>query len=567
MDEKSYMALDDEMKKKYIILDPSAEPFKFHHLTDFNQFVPSKESLELTVMPVNTNFSRGGPKNKRGGGRYSNNNNNHSNSQHHFGYNNNQYHSNGGEGGQPVPNQPPQMTYVTEIERGGNFQTQEQQEPQTFYQQQQTVQAGYQETYGYEQQTIQAPQPSFYQPMALPPNWNNQLVPFIPPQTMQYATPLNYQQIMPYGNFTIPPPTAIVQPTGHGSFNGDSMNIIREAELASTTVNWKPKESNDSNGSDLPMNDIATLQFYYNLGVRYFLASGVQRRLETVAHQLEALNLSETSQNASTNEQPFNEQPSAAAEKVDAPPVPTNTPVTTKSVSQSGPPPGNRYPHNSHNYRRPFGSGQNCSRDHNRDGGNYRGNGNYKNHSRKEIKFNSNVKNAHKADTKSGSNGDHQSQTFHSSGGQTLTAGPAKNNIGASQNIPNIREKTSAGVPVPQYSPISPITQEGPQVFYQQQQQMQMVPIVDGTQTQQGFYQPFPAQQSFVPQQKQGVGMIYQMTEDGGYLLHQVPQPIQYQQYRKNLIIHMNRIMFFSSSLHISSLSVAATNTNLLSGS
>lgn len=533
VDEKSYMALDDEMKKKYIILDPSAEPFKLHHLNDLHQFIPSKESLELTVMPVNTSFQRGSFKNKRGG-RYNNNNYNHSsNSQHHFGYNSQQYHNGGGGGGHSGQTQQPQMAFVSEIERDANFQPQEQQEPQGYYQQQQAappVQGSYQETCSYEQQPIQAA-PSFYQQLPPPHNWNNQLIPFISSQPMQYAAPLNYQQIMPYGNFSIPPPPAtVVQQSGIESTTGDLMNIIRENELACPAVNWNPKEVVDA---DLPLNDIPTLKFYYNLGVRYFLASGTQRRLESVAHQLEALNLNESSQN--TNEK-STEQP--AATKVDAPPVPTNTPVTTKSIGGSyGPPPGNRYHNNSHgNFRRPFASGQNSGRDYNRDGNGYRGN-NFNNHPRKEIKFNSNVKNAHKADTKSSGSGSQnsnntgvQTQTFHASNAGVTNTGA---NSGASPNVHSNQEKTSPGAAVPQFSPISPIVQDGSQVQYQHQQQIQMMPV-DGAQIQQGYYQPYPAPQAFVPQQQQGVAMVYQMTEDGGYVMHQVQQPIQYQQpYRK----------------------------------
>jgi hypothetical protein len=75
VDESAYMALDDDMKKKYVVLDPSAEPFKLHQLTGLSHFVPSKDSLDLTVMPANVNYGRDGnlKGNKRGGGRYNNN--------------------------------------------------------------------------------------------------------------------------------------------------------------------------------------------------------------------------------------------------------------------------------------------------------------------------------------------------------------------------------------------------------------------------------------------------------------------------------------------------------------
>lgn len=531
VDEKSYMALDDEMKKKYIILDPSVESFKLHQLTDLNHFVPSKESLELTVMPINTHFPRAPFKGRRGGGRYSNN---HGNNPHHFGYNQ-QYHNNGGGSGHQ--NQQSQVAYVSEIERDANTQPPEQLESQVFYPQQQQptqVYGGYQETCNYEQQS--APPPAFYHQMPPPPSWNNQLVPYIPAQQVQYATPLNYQQIMPYGNFTIPPPPATIVQAPESS--GDLMNIMRESELSSSAVSWKPIEAVEHNGADLPMDDLPTLQFYYNLGVRYYLASGVQRRpktdFKTVAHHLEALNLNESSQNALDSEN-VNEQEAA---KVDAPPVPTNTPVTTKPIGGSfGPPQGSRYHNSNHNnYRRPFGSSQNSGRENNRDGSNYRGNYN-SNHPRKEIKFNSNVKNAHKVDTKAVGNQHSnihsvQSQTFHASAGPMSSTGSTKmaeSNNEASPNVKNNQEKTSPTALVPQFSPISPIVQESSQMHYQQQQQIPMMPIVDGAQVQQ-YYQPYPAQQPFIPQQQPGVTMVYQITEDGGYMMHQVQQPIQYQQ-------------------------------------
>lgn len=131
VDENAYMALDDDMKKKYVVLDPSAEPFKLHHLTGLNHFAPSKDSLELTVMPANVNYGRGGnfKGNKRGGGRYNNNYRDY----------NNQYQNRSGHYGNQQ--QAPPMPHVSEIEgREGSYPPQDQQEVQpTYYQVRRTL--------------------------------------------------------------------------------------------------------------------------------------------------------------------------------------------------------------------------------------------------------------------------------------------------------------------------------------------------------------------------------------------------------------------------------------------
>lgn len=543
VDESSYMALDDEMKKKYVILNPSAEPFKLHHFTGLEHFIPSKDSLNLTVMPANVNYGRGGGYRKRGGGRYN--------------YNNNGYHQQQNSRPEQAFNQnSQQITHVSEIEREATYQYQEPQEQPGYYNQQQQ-----ENSCVYENQSQQVPTTHVYQQQPHQ-SWNNQMIPFIPQPTqyqiqaqpIQLPTPLNYQNVMPYGNFSIPPPSAQqAVPLGDSAFvdGGDSLNIVRETELNSATIDWKATESIDPNGVDLPMSDVSTLQFYYNLGVRYFFASGVKRRLDNVVTQLESISLNENpNESEKSNEQ---QATSSSKSSSDPPPVPINTPVSTKPFGGNYGPPNPRFQNSGNNssIRRPFPSNRDGIRD------NYRGSWN-NNNPRKEIKFNSNVKNVHKAESqKTGSSGHNvnnekqapvkptatksiQSQVFHATSGVHATTPshvPAAN-----------QERTSPNGSIAQYSPISPIGQDS-QLVYQQ------IPVQDNTMYQQQQYYQYPntgaVQQSYLPTQQQqqpGVTMIYQMNDDLGYTMHQFPQtPIQYApQFRK----FVNTCYYFSQFLN-----------------
>lgn len=482
VDEDCYMALDEDDKKKYVILDPSFESYKLHQLTGLDQFVPSKE-VEMTLMPVNVNY-RGGYK-KRGGGRY-NNNHNHSGNFHN--QNPHAFGSNVDGSSQQ------QMAYVSDVERKAPYM--QGQPEQQFYYQQETCEPINLATPMY------STQPSHQ-------GWANPMIPFIPQQQqqqIQYA-PLNYQHVMPYGNFTIPPPIQS-QSGGYEASPGDIMNIISDAELSSSSINWQPKESTNQEGDDLPYNDVASLQFFYNLGVRYYLASGV-RRMESVASQLGKLELNDNSAQGPAKFESTNEQ---AATKSEPPPVPTNTPVSTKLGTTSGPQ-GNRFHGDNRNAgnRRPFSNREESL-------GGFRSNWS---NSRKEIKFNSNVKNVHKNEPKiGGDNGQSskvliQSQTFHASGNTQTSAS---------------HDKSSPPSP-PFASPISPVLQEVPypqsvQPFYHPQQSM-MAP-----------QQPILAQQ---PQQ--GVAMIFQVAEDGSYI-HPMSSGIQYaHSYRKLLHLYFLAIL------------------------
>lgn len=535
VDESAYMALDENSKKKYVILNPTAEPFKLHHLTGLDHFMPSNDSLELTVMPANINYTRGNFKNKRPNGRF--NGTYHSqNSGGNYHHQNNGNHSFKREHHQ---NQQTQMPHVSDIERENSFQYAEPQEPQEFYQQQeQQGQVNYQESFEQQhQQPMQAMPQQMYQTVPQQASWSNgQMVSFMPPQAPYPVAyqPLNYQAVMPYGNFSIPPPVAsfAVQPPAEPAANaGDSLHLIREAELASSSICWSPRESSDSNGTDLPLTDIPTLQFYFNVGVRYYQASGVRRQLESVATQLENLELNENSSAGGLNVEKSGD--------LKDPPVPTNTPVTTKSqMSANHGPPGHRY-HNQHgSFRRPFGGPNNRdSRDNRDNGGNYRSNwnsnnNNSTNNSRKEIKFNSNVKNAHKIDTKT-DNGNtlhvgSQTQLNQSSGGQASLVFS-----GSNSNVDKASPNSNANLTA-QHSPVSPIQQEQQQqaVHYHHQQQMSenlQQPHIHP------YYSSYPSQQ--MQAQQQGVTMIYQIPDESGGYMVPMHQSIPYHQsYCKKLL-------------------------------
>jgi hypothetical protein len=519
VDEKAYMALDDDMKKKYIILDPSAEPFKFNNFANFDHFIPAKDSLEYTVMPANINNFRGGYK-KRGGGRYSNNT-----------YHHNQGHMNSPHNSQWSSNQQQPIPHVSDIERDGTRQIQDQQEQQPIYHQQsQTEVINQEQQFSYEQQSNQG-QPQMF-PVHSPYPFGGQLMPYIqqqpqyqvhPGQPIQYSGQLSYQQVMPFGNFSIPPPVAVIQTAAPpiSSPNGnDPMNIMRDCELASNCINWKPKESAEQGGADLPLSDVPTLQFYYNLGVRYFLASGVQRRLDSVVTQLEALEMNEN--NFSSHGVKQNEQQL----KTDPPPVPTNTPVSTKPATGNYLPPGKSWNNNHGRNLRPFNN-PSINRDARdpRDG--YRNNFN---NPRKEIKFNSNVKNVHKNESKVAS--EHNvHQNFQNN--QQYSSSNNRANASTSTTLSG-HEKLSPGsvTPAPM---ISPIMHENPQ---QLQAYVQQPSAIQDQQPQQGhiqqqtpFFQPFQPQTFMTPQQ-QGVAMVYQVNDEG--FMQPVQQQIAYPQpYRK----------------------------------
>ena len=510
VDELTYMSMNEDLKKKYIILNTPTESFKIHNLTNLDNFVPAKDSLELTVMPVNTNYGRGFK--KRGGGR-SNSYHNHGSSNYHPNsqyFNANQYH-----GHQASQSQTPN---ATEIERESAYY--QEQEPQAFFQQQQTS-TNNQEVPTYDQQAVSANVQMFQQ---IPPPWNNQMVPFITQQPIQY--PLNYQHIFPFGNFTIPPPPAVPNSEICSGDGGDLMNILREGELSSTTINWNAKECTDQNGADLPTNDIPTLQFYYNLGVRYFTAPGVQRRLEGVVQELESMKLSDVKSSTKVvagNDADKNNDQKAGKTKSDPPPPPANTPVSTKPVTGTYGPPGHRYGNNSsHNFRRPL-----THRDSYRDERNYRGNWNSQ--PRKEIKFNSNVRNANKGDIRTTGSASNLSSAVHTqtfkSTGESISASDI--NTGSSNDIP----ANSGNMGSMQYPPVSLSLNE----TQSQQQAQTMLSMDQIQQQQQQYYQTYPGPQTFIQPQQQGVSMVYQVSEDGsGYMVHPVQQQMPYSHpYRK----------------------------------
>lgn len=388
LDEQAYLTLDDDGKKKYIYVsskDDDLTAKKFGYLTGFDHFRPSRDMLEPIIMPMHHHNQQQGYRPWRGPRRtYNNQQRSHSNYAH----------------------DDRDFQYI-------------EQEPIYNH----TPQPIYQDGYQFIPYADPNSPPPFYQAQPMQP----QMVQYIPqtnyaqpPMTYQPANAYNHQQQpIAFPNFSVPPPPIVTYPppatTVNGNSaaagtsketNGDYMNLIRENELSSTHINWNPKESIDVNGNDLPTNDMASLQFFYNLGVRYLFAAGLQRKLENVVSHMDSLDIQQESETLKCNQPP---------------PVPTNTPVTTKGPNNYGPP-GNRSHYNNnnngnqYNYRRGPFSNQNSRNDHgnqkdnnnnNNKGdrrGHYNNNNNHYNHNnngfnRKEIQFNSNVKNVHKAET------------------------------------------------------------------------------------------------------------------------------------------------------------------------
>jgi hypothetical protein len=483
----SILGLDDDGKNKFIM---SNDDYKFGQLTNYDNFQPPRSALEPIIMPVHVQHHRG---NFRGNYRRYNNNNRG------FNNNNNMHHNNPNHHHQQPNNNNNNnnMNYVGDIER----------ENMQFNNEQEQVYA--------QQQNPQPPPPIFQE---MPPA-NYQFVPYDqqspppmyqPTSQYQYIPTSPYQQPIPAVQYQAPmvpypyqqpalisyqQPQPANQVVHHEPRDNarDSLNLIRDNELNSP-INWSPQESIDINGNDLPLNDLATMQFYYNLGVRYFFASGISRRLENVANQLENLDI-----NAGNQHQ-------------DPPPVPVNTPVSTKP-STSGQS-GHRYQHNNNNMnnnnRRVFHNSQ--SNGGNKDKGRFQ-----HNHQRKEIQFNSNVKNVHKADQNKAST-------------SQVSAQNSSGNIGSTQSSGNI-ERTSSAITSTsslglmtnlQISPISPPSAE-PQMQNQEQQVQQMVQMPT-PQPQMQYYQQYP-QQGMIPQQP----LICYQTENGELMpLTPAVQPIYY---------------------------------------
>jgi hypothetical protein len=415
LDESAYMALDDDVKKKYIYVNSKEDEYgskKFGFLTGFDNFRPSRDALEAIVMPMHHHNYRSwrGPRRS---------------------YNNRHHNIN-------YSNDDREFQYI---------------EQETVY----TPSAPpvFQDGYQYVYADPGSP-PPFYQPM------HPQIVQYIPQTPYpQHPAPYN-QQPVTYPNFSIPPPSIMSYPPPATAGNnpaaqreGDHYNLIRDNELASTNINWNPKESVDEN--DLPMNDVSSLQFFYNLGVRYFFAAGVQRKLENVANHFDSLNIQD-----------------GQGDKNEPPPVPTNTPVTTKANSFG--PPGNRSHHsnNQYNYRRAPFSSQHSRND--RDHGNQnqkennKGRSHYNNNnggfSRKEIQFNSNVKNVHKAETSFQKHNNGQSSTQNGGAQEknnTLTISSVSSSVSPTSSAAE-NSNSSNEQPAQTQNTLPPLTIPPPQV-------------------------------------------------------------------------------------------------------
>lgn len=367
---------EEDFKRKYAYPDEEKSMKKLEYFTGYNHFRPAP--IEHIVMPMYNNPNQPQYRPRQGPRQFYNNNR----GRHHINYVN------------PAP-----INHEDYIEHQPDM-----------YNQQVPPMTTFQDGCNYVQ--------TFVDPNSPPPVYHAQPAPYFqyvpqspyPQQQVAYGHQPAYNQQAQYPNFSVPPPQIFTYPTNspaapqqtaapkESNNNGDSLNLIRETELSASNINWNAKESTDSNGNDLPTTDMATLQFYYNVGVRYLQASGV-RRIESVCQELEALTVQDAA--------PLQQNLGDSLKNDQPPPVPTNTPVTTKPPHSFGSgPPGNRSYYNHHNGRRPFNHQNSHSRDHGNghkeSNGYKRGNHynvNKNNFSHKDIQFNSNVKNVHKVDS------------------------------------------------------------------------------------------------------------------------------------------------------------------------
>lgn len=272
---------------------------------------------------------------------------------------------------------------------------------------------------------------------------------------------------MPYGNYSIPPPVDV---TLNAPAEPDQLNLVRDNELIGSKVNFKAVESVDATGSDMP-GDIATTQFFFNLGIRYFMASGVQRKLEGIVQQMESLELEGSDKNKRL--------------MVDgSPTAPANTPVSAKPASGGAYGSGGYRTYDSFRGkgRGGHGAGYRPPWNNNNTGG-------FMTNAKKDIKFNSNVKNVHKNDAKA--------TYVHSQ--------------------PSTGDKQSPQGP--HCSPLSPIPHEAPSSNPAQANQMPEYPVAL---PQSNYIQQYP----YIPQQQ----IVYQTYNDENGYAYQIAQP-QYREF------------------------------------
>lgn len=381
--------------KKY---ESGYEPF-----AHMDHFQPSRHLLEPLVMPIHTNYNnyRG---NRRGGGfnadrqehynnnrnegfrrsRFDNNQGGDFNPQHHSRYHYNRNHNANYQQQQQDSVQRDRPTITFQQEPVQNFSEMNSAPPLVQYEHQLSPPPIY-------QAIPQTPQ-FVYGPPTPAPQYTAQL-PFVSQPVASHPGIVNYT------NYSVPPPII--------TSNAD-MNLVRESELLAN-INYNVHESTESNGVDILSNDVQTLRFFFNLGVRYFAASGSYARYEEIINRNSALQSTDSSRS---------EELSVRNENVT--PVPTNTPVSSKMTNN------NNFASSSNNrfQNRPGDRrSQGCQQNGNKDGseGQDKGKDNRKdprkgrngnnngkenmaigsnagNISRKEFQFNSNVKNIHRID-------------------------------------------------------------------------------------------------------------------------------------------------------------------------
>lgn len=288
---------DDLKKKPYVMIEDtyigeSYNPFKYNPYNGYHQAYP----YETIVMPTNINHHRGFYKSKRGGGRGGMNgarDNNHNtgyapfNNNHEEKSDGNLSNQNSGQSAQDYQqshndnhyNQPFNATPGSNnyYDSYAPYETQQapiqqQQQPQ----QQQNLPPIPLQQYAAQPQASgwhhAGTQVQYFgqHPTTMPPPYGPPMMPFCgpPPFFPNYATyppPFFTPQSVPIStqqhSFAVPQAGISVC---------DNMSLIKEKEI-NGSINFNARESCDFAGKDLPQ-DVATLQFYYNLGVRYFYA-------------------------------------------------------------------------------------------------------------------------------------------------------------------------------------------------------------------------------------------------------------------------------------------------------
>lgn len=223
---------DDDLKKRVIMMDEDSCSFK---MDGFQHFQPYE--TDAVVMPASLH-GRGYYKNKRGGGRGS--------AQHFEDKHEGNQNAPGNQGEDPMYN------------------------PQ-YYEQVQYVQYDQQQNPVAPVQPMQ-PQNQLWNGPAQYLHQQYAQYPPIVPQYYHHPPPHPFYHQYPMQPMPVPPQIAVHPPSNQlfvpqmGITLNDALNLLKEVDLQAN-INFNVRECADP--KDLP-NDEKSLQFYYNLGIKYF---------------------------------------------------------------------------------------------------------------------------------------------------------------------------------------------------------------------------------------------------------------------------------------------------------